>query len=108
MSDLGGTFKIGGDLEVHRLGYGAMRITGDGIWGQPPSRDEAKAVLSPANPCYMNIIDPVIVGFGEGTYADASSIAADVFDAVPGLGGAAECLAPPIDEPAYPPDGLRP
>jgi hypothetical protein len=71
-------------------------------------RDEAKAVLSPANPCYMNVIDPVIVGFGEGTYADASSIAADVFDAVPGLGGAAECLAPPLDEPMYPPPDLRP
>ncbi|HET6582989.1 MAG TPA: hypothetical protein VFG69_06075, partial [Nannocystaceae bacterium] len=71
-------------------------------------RDEAKAVLSPANPCYMNVIDPVIVGFGEGTYADASSIAADVFDAVPGLGGAAECLAPPLTEPTYPPEGLRP
>ena len=70
-------------------------------------RDEAKAVLAPVNPCYLNIIDPVIVGFGEGTYADASSIAADVFDTIPGLGGAAECLAPPVDEPTYPPDGLR-
>jgi len=32
------TFKIGGDLEVNRLGFGAMRITGDGIWGWPPDR----------------------------------------------------------------------
>src|SRR5919112_1129711 len=40
-----GTFKIGGDLEVHRLGYGAMRITGDGIWGPPPDHDRAIAVL---------------------------------------------------------------
>jgi aryl-alcohol dehydrogenase-like predicted oxidoreductase len=40
-----GTFKIGGDLEVTRLGYGAMRITGDGIWGPPADRDEALAVL---------------------------------------------------------------
>ena len=30
-----GTFALGGDLEVNRLGYGAMRITGDGIWGEP-------------------------------------------------------------------------
>src|SRR4051812_25091517 len=40
-----GTFKIGGDLEVTRLGYGAMRITGDGIWGPPADHDRAIAVL---------------------------------------------------------------
>ena len=40
-----GTFKIGGDLEVTRLGYGAMRITGDGIWGPPSDHDKAIAVL---------------------------------------------------------------
>jgi aryl-alcohol dehydrogenase-like predicted oxidoreductase len=40
-----GTYNLGGDLEVTRLGYGAMRITGDGIWGPPADRDEALAVL---------------------------------------------------------------
>jgi aryl-alcohol dehydrogenase-like predicted oxidoreductase len=40
-----GTFKIGGDLEVTRLGFGAMRITGKGIWGEPADRDEALRVL---------------------------------------------------------------
>jgi pyridoxine 4-dehydrogenase len=40
-----GTFKIGGDIEVTRLGYGAMRITGDGIWGPPEDRDRALDVL---------------------------------------------------------------
>ena len=40
-----GTFKIGGDLEVTRLGYGAMRIVGDGVWGPPKDHDEAIAVL---------------------------------------------------------------
>src|SRR5918997_359066 len=40
-----GTFKIGGDLEVTRLGYGAMRITGDGIWGPPADHDKALDVL---------------------------------------------------------------
>src|SRR4051794_3863985 len=40
-----GTFKIGGDLEVTRLGYGAMRITGEGIWGPPADHDTALAVL---------------------------------------------------------------
>lgn len=42
---LAGTFRIGGDLEVCRLGFGAMRITGDGIWGLPASVEEARAVL---------------------------------------------------------------
>jgi pyridoxine 4-dehydrogenase len=51
MSDLArpavasGTITIGGDLTVSRLGFGAMRITGDGIWGPPPDRDQALAVL---------------------------------------------------------------
>ena len=40
-----GTIDLGGDLTVNRLGFGAMRITGDGVWGEPKSRDEAKAVL---------------------------------------------------------------
>jgi aryl-alcohol dehydrogenase-like predicted oxidoreductase len=40
-----GTIDVGGDLTVNRLGFGAMRITGDGIWGEPASRDDAKAVL---------------------------------------------------------------
>ncbi|MDO8185029.1 aldo/keto reductase [Conexibacter sp. JD483] len=40
-----GTFKIGGDLEVTRLGYGAMRIVGEGTWGEPRDRDEALRVL---------------------------------------------------------------
>jgi len=40
-----GTIEVGGDLVVNRLGFGAMRITGARIWGQPGDRDEAKAVL---------------------------------------------------------------
>ena len=39
------TFKIGGDLTVNRLGFGAMRITGDGIWGWPADRPNALKVL---------------------------------------------------------------
>ena len=42
---LSGTFRLGGDLPVHRLGFGAMRITGKGIWGPPADRTEAVAVL---------------------------------------------------------------
>ena len=40
-----GQFKIGGDLTVNRLGFGAMRITGKGIWGEPEDREEALRVL---------------------------------------------------------------
>jgi pyridoxine 4-dehydrogenase len=52
-----GTIDVGGDLTVNRLGFGAMRITGDGIWGQPPDRDEAKAVLRRATELGVNFID---------------------------------------------------
>ena len=40
-----GTFKIGGELEVHRLGFGAMRVTGSGVWGDPPDREGSLATL---------------------------------------------------------------
>ena len=43
---LSGDFLIGGDLPVHRLGFGAMRITGDGIWGDPADRDAALKTLA--------------------------------------------------------------
>jgi aryl-alcohol dehydrogenase-like predicted oxidoreductase len=52
-----GTFNIGKDLEVHRLGYGAMRITGDGIWGEPKDRDVAKQVLRRAVELGVDFID---------------------------------------------------
>src|SRR5271155_1523091 len=52
-----GTIDIGGDLTVNRLGYGAMRITGNGIWGEPPDRDEAVAVLRRAYELGVNFID---------------------------------------------------
>jgi len=52
-----GTIGVGGDLTVNRLGYGAMRITGEGIWGGPRSRDEAKAVLRRAVELGVNFID---------------------------------------------------
>jgi pyridoxine 4-dehydrogenase len=52
-----GTIDVGGDLTVNRLGFGAMRITGDGIWGEPKSRDEAKAVLRRAVELGVTFID---------------------------------------------------
>jgi pyridoxine 4-dehydrogenase len=54
---LAGTISVGGDLTVNRLGFGAMRITGDGIWGQPADRDEAKAALRRAVELGVNFID---------------------------------------------------
>src|SRR5438132_5146094 len=53
----GGTFAIGGDLPVHRLGFGAMRITGKGIWGEPRDHDEAIAVLRRAVELGITLID---------------------------------------------------
>ncbi len=54
---MSGTFKIGGDLPVVRLGYGAMRITGPGVWGPPKDRDEAIRVLRRAVELGVNFID---------------------------------------------------
>jgi len=51
-----GTFKLG-DHSVRRLGFGAMRITGDGVWGEPKDRDEALAVLRRAVDLGVNLID---------------------------------------------------
>jgi len=51
------TFKLGGDLEINRLGYGAMRITGAGIWGEPADRESAKQVLRRAVELGVNFID---------------------------------------------------
>jgi pyridoxine 4-dehydrogenase len=52
-----GTFDIGGDLRVNRLGFGAMRITGKGIWGEPENPEEARAVLKRAVELGINLID---------------------------------------------------
>jgi aryl-alcohol dehydrogenase-like predicted oxidoreductase len=52
-----GTIDVGGDLTVNRLGFGAMRITGDGIWGPPADRDEAKAVVRRAVELGVTFID---------------------------------------------------
>ena len=51
------TFTIGGDLEVHRLGFGAMRITGDGIWGPPDDPEEAKRLLRRVVEAGVDLID---------------------------------------------------
>lgn len=54
---LSGTLTLGGELTVNRLGFGAMRITGDGIWGPPKDREQAIAVLRRAVELDVNFID---------------------------------------------------
>jgi pyridoxine 4-dehydrogenase len=52
-----GTFPLGGDLVVNRLGFGAMRLTGEGIWGEPEDPEEARRVLRRAVELDVNLID---------------------------------------------------
>ena len=52
-----GTLTLGGELTVRRLGFGAMRITGEGVWGPPPDRDNAIAVLRRAVELGVTLID---------------------------------------------------
>ncbi len=52
-----GTFNLGGDLPVYRLGYGAMRLTGEGIWGEPKDTETAKKVLKRVVELGINFID---------------------------------------------------
>ena len=51
------TYSIGGDLSINRMGYGAMRITGKGVWGQPENREEAIKVLQALPKSGVNFID---------------------------------------------------
>jgi pyridoxine 4-dehydrogenase len=64
-----GTFTIGGQLEVVRLGFGAMRITGQGIWGPPRDHDEAIRVLRRAVELGINLIDTAD-SYGPGVSED--------------------------------------
>ncbi len=52
-----GTFKIGGEIEINRLGFGAMRITGKGIWGEPEDRAEVLRTLKRVPELGINFID---------------------------------------------------
>ena len=52
-----GTFALGGDLSVNRLGFGAMRLTGEGVWGEPGDPEEARRVLRRAVELGVNLID---------------------------------------------------
>src|SRR5229473_4717705 len=56
-AEASGIFTIGGDLKVYRLGFGALRLTGEGIWGPPANKQEAIAVLRRALELGINLID---------------------------------------------------
>jgi len=56
-AEASGTLTLGGDLNVYRLGFGAMRITGEGIWGPPANKQEAIAVLRRVPESGINLID---------------------------------------------------
>ena len=56
-ASVAGNVSLGGEISVHRLGFGAMRLTGDGIWGQPKDRNKALAVLRRAVELGVNFID---------------------------------------------------
>jgi pyridoxine 4-dehydrogenase len=56
-ASLAGSVSLGGTVSVHRLGYGAMRLTGDGIWGPPKDRKAALAVLRRAVELGVGFID---------------------------------------------------
>ena len=52
-----GTFQLGHDLAVNRLGYGTMRLVGEGAWGEPPNREDARNVLRRALELGINLLD---------------------------------------------------
>lgn len=76
------TFTIGGDLTVNRLGYGAMRITGKGIWGPPKDKAEALRVLQKAVELGVNFID---TADSYGPYVSEELIAEALFPYPDGL-----------------------
>ncbi len=57
IAEASGTFMLGGDIPVYRMGFGAMRITGKGIWGEPEDRPEAIRVLKRVRELGINFID---------------------------------------------------
>jgi aryl-alcohol dehydrogenase-like predicted oxidoreductase len=81
-ADASGELTIGGDLKVNRLGFGAMRVTGDGIWGAPSDPAEARRVLQRAVELGVDFIDTADA-YGPGTSEEL--IAAALHPYPPGL-----------------------
>ena len=81
-ASVAGQVSLGGALSVNRLGYGAMRLTGEGIWGPPKDRNAALAVLRRAVELGVNFID---TADSYGPYANEELIAEALFPYPPGL-----------------------
>ena len=77
-----GTFSLGGDLPVHRMGFGAMRITGDGVWGPPVNHAEAIATLRRAIELGVTLVD---TAESYGPHVSESLIAEALYPYPPGL-----------------------
>jgi pyridoxine 4-dehydrogenase len=77
-----GTISLGGELSVHRVGFGAMRLTGEGIWGPPKDRKGALAVLRRAAELDVNFID---TADSYGPNVSEELIAEALFPYAPGL-----------------------
>jgi aryl-alcohol dehydrogenase-like predicted oxidoreductase len=76
------TYSLGGDLEINRMGYGAMRITGEGIWGPPRDRAEAIRVVQRAVELGVNFID---TADSYGPHISEELIAEALYPYQPGL-----------------------
>ena len=81
-ASVAGTVSLGGKLSVHRLGFGAMRLTGEGIWGPPKDRNGALAVLQRAVELGVNFID---TADSYGPHANEELIAEALFPYSKGL-----------------------
>src|ERR1700745_3723771 len=81
-ASLAGNMSLSGELSVHRLGFGAMRLTGEGIWGPPKNRTEAIAVLRRAAELDVNFID---TADSYGPHVSEDLIAEALFPYAPGL-----------------------
>jgi len=81
-ASLAGNISLGGEISVHRLGFGAMRLTGDGIWGPPKDRKGALKVLRRAVELGINFID---TADSYGPHVNEELIAEALFPYAPGL-----------------------
>src|ERR1044071_7478782 len=79
---LSGTFLLGGHLPVHRLGFGAMRVTGEGVWGPPADKTEAVATLRRAIELQVTLID---TAESYGPHVSEALLAEALFPYPPGL-----------------------
>src|SRR6185295_8831798 len=79
---LSGTFLLGGDLPVHRLGFGAMRVTGEGVWGPPADKAEAVATLRRAIELRVTLID---TAESYGPHVSEALVAEALYPYPPGL-----------------------